>query len=250
MAAEDAMKLTGNTIVITGGTSGIGRELVQRFLALGNRVVTCGRRKDRLDQLQAGSPDVSIFVCDVSVEAQRKDFAAWVGKDHPAANVLINNAGVQLVTDFTRPLDLARVRMEVETNFIAPAHFTSLFVPLLTKKEGAAIVNISSGLAFSPLAFMPVYCATKAAIHSLSLSLRRQMRDLGIMIYEIAPPGVDSELGRERWPKGQTSHGGMPVPEFVAGMLAALEADLPEAAIGQAEGMRAKREGLFEAMNH
>ena len=244
------MKLTGNTIVITGGTSGIGRELVQRFLALGNKVVTCGRRKDRLDELKAASPDVAVFVCDVTVESQRKDFAAWVAKEHPAANVLVNNAGVQLVMDFTRPVDLARVRTEVETNFIAPVHFTSLFVPLLAKKEGAAIVNISSGLAFSPLAFMPVYCATKAAIHSLSLSLRRQVRDLGIMVYEIAPPGVDSELGSERWQKGQTSHGGLPVPEFVAGMLAALEAGLPESAIGQAEGMRAKREALFDAMNH
>jgi uncharacterized oxidoreductase len=249
MAAEEAMKLTGNTIVITGGTSGIGRELVQRFLALGNRVVTCGRRKDRLEELRAGSTDLSVFTCDVSVEAQRTEFAEWVRTEHPGANVLVNNAGVQLVMDFTRPLDLAKIRMEVETNFIAPAHFISLFVPLLAKKEGAAIVNISSGLAFSPLAYVPVYCATKAAIHSLSLSLRRQVRDLGIMVYEIAPPGVDSELGPERWQKGQTSHGGMPVVEFVAAMLKALEADLPEAAIGQAEGMRAKREGLFEAMN-
>ena len=243
------MQLTGNTVVITGGTSGIGKELVERFLVLGNKVVTCGRRKDRLEQLRAGSPDVSVFTCDVSVETQRKDFAEWVGAEHPAANVLFNNAGLQLVMDFTRPLDLARVRMEVETNFMAPAHLTSLFVPILAKKPGAAIVNISSGLAFSPLAFMPVYCATKAAIHSLSLSLRRQLRDLGIMVYEIAPPAVDSELGPERWPKGQTSHGGMPVVEFVAAMLKALEADLPESAIGQAEGMRQKRESLFEAMN-
>jgi len=244
------MRLTGNTIVITGGTSGIGRELVEKLLARGNRVVTCGRRKDRLDQLRARSPDVSVFTCDVTNEAQRKDFADWVGTNHLSANVLINNAGIQLVMDFTRSLDLGRVRQEVETNLIAPVHFISLFAPLLAKKEGAAIVNISSGLAFSPLAFMPVYCATKAAIHSLSLSLRRQMRDLGIMVYEIAPPGVDSELGRERWPKGQSSHGGMPVTEFVEAMLKALESDAPEAAIGQAEGMRAKREGLFEAMNH
>lgn len=244
------MKLTGNTIVVTGGSSGIGKELVERFLALGNKVVTCGRRKERLAQLRARFPDLSVFTCDVSDEAQRKAFAEWVGVSHPAANVLVNNAGVQLVMDFTRPLDLGRVRSEVETNFIAPLHFASLFASILAKKEGAAIVNISSGLAFSPLAFMPVYCATKAAIHSFTLSLRRQMRELGIMVYEIAPPAVDSELGRERWPKGQSSHGGMPVPEFVAAMLKALEADLPEAAIGQAEGMRAKREGLFEAMNH
>ena len=125
-----------------------------------------------------------------------------------------------------------------------------MFAPLIAGKPGASIVNISSGLAFSPLAFMPVYCATKAAVHSVSLSMRWQVRGLGIKVYEIAPPGVDSELGRERWQKGQSSHGGMPVAEFVAEMLKALEADLPEAAVGQAEGMRAKREGLFDAMNH
>jgi uncharacterized oxidoreductase len=249
MPAEDEMKLTGNTVVITGGTSGIGRELVQRFLALGNKVVTCGRRTDLLDAMRE-SPGTAVFTCDVSQEKQRRDFADWVAAEHPDANVLVNNAGLQLVMDFTRPLDLARVRTEVETNFIAPVHLASLFVPILSRKPGAAIVNISSGLAFSPLAFLPIYCATKAAIHSLSLSLRRQLRDLGIMVYEIAPPAVDSELGRERWGNGQTSHGGMPVVEFVAAMLKALEADLPEAAVGQAEGMRQKREALFETMNH
>ncbi len=244
------MKLTGNTIVITGGTSGIGRELVERLLERGNKVVTCGRRKERLEEMRARSPELSVFPCDVTDETQRTGFAEWVAAKHPAANVLVNNAGVQLVTDLTRSVDLARVRNEVETNFIAPVHFISLFAPLLAGKEGAAIVNISSGLAFSPIAIMPVYCATKAAIHSLSLSVRRQLRGLGIRVYEIAPPGVDSELGRDRWQKGQSSHGGMPVTEFVGAMLKALEADLPEAAIGPAEGMRMKREELFEAMNH
>jgi uncharacterized oxidoreductase len=244
------MKLTGNTLVITGGTSGIGRELVGRLLERGNAVVTCGRRKERLAELKAAFPALSTYTCDVTDESQRKEFADWVASTHPASNVLVNNAGIQLKVDLTQAMDLATVRKEVETNLIAPIHFASLFTPLLAKKEGAAIVNISSGLAFSPIAFMPIYCATKAAIHSLSLSLRRQTRDLGIKVYEIAPPSVDSELGHERWTKGQTSHGGMPVAEFVKGMLGALEADLSETGIGQAEGMREKREALFDAMNH
>lgn len=244
------MKLTGNTIVVTGGTSGIGRELVERFIGLGNTVVTCGRRKDRLEELRSRLPGLAVFSCDVADEAQRAAFVEWIAANHPAVNVLVNNAGVQLVTDLTRPVDVARVRSEVETNFVAPLHLASLLAPLFAKKQGASIVNISSGLAFSPLALMPVYCATKAAVHSLTLSMRRQLRDLGIRVYEIAPPGVDSELGRERWQKGASSHGGMPVAEFVEEMMRALEADLPEAAIGQAEGMRAKREGLFDAMNH
>ena len=244
------MKLTGNTVVVTGGTSGIGRELVEKFLGLGNTVVTCGRRRDRLDELQSRFPVLSVHPCDVADETQRAAFLEWVRARHPDVNVLVNNAGVQLITDLTIPVDVQRVRTEMETNFVAPLHFASMFAPLIARKPGAAIVNISSGLAFAPLAFMPVYCATKAAVHSLSLSMRRQLRDLGIKVYEIAPPGVDSELGRERWQKGQSSHGGMPVAEFVAEMLRALEADLPEAAVGQAEGMRAKREGLFDAMNH
>jgi uncharacterized oxidoreductase len=243
------MKLTGNTVVITGGTSGIGRELAERFLALGNRVVTCGRREDRLEELRARHPDLSAYACDVTDETQRLSLAESVRADHPAANLLINNAGIQLVMDFTRPVELARVRIEVETNLIAPIHFAALFAPILAGKQGAGIVNISSGLAFAPLARVPVYCATKAAIHSLSLSLRHQVSGLGIAVYEIAPPAVDSELGSERWARGQTSHGGMPVSELVEAMLGALEADQYEAAIGPAEGMRAKREGLFQAMN-
>lgn len=243
------MKLTGNTIVITGGTSGIGKELVERLAARGNKVVTCGRRKDRLEELSARCEEVAVFPCDVSNEAERTAFADWVGKLHPAANVLINNAGVQLVTDLTKPVDVSRVRGEVETNLVAPIHFASLFAPLLARKPGAAIVNISSGVAFCPIAFIPVYCATKAAIHSISLSMRRQVRDLGIAVYEVAPPGVDSELGRERWAKGAASHGGMPVAEFVASMLEGLESDQLELAVGEAEGMRARREALFPVIN-
>jgi uncharacterized oxidoreductase len=244
------MKLSGNTIIITGGTSGIGRELVEKLLARGNHIVTCGRRKDRLEQLRSAHPEVATRVCDVMNEAQRREFAEWVAANHAAANVLVNNAGIQLITDLTKPIDVERVRGEVETNIVAPLHFASLFAPLLAKKDGAAIVNISSGLAFSPLAFMPVYCASKAAVHSFTLSMRRQMRDLGIAVHEIAPPAVDSELGRERWSNtGAASHGGMPVSEFVQAMLEALESGVPEAAIGEAEGMRTKREALFAVMN-
>ena len=244
------MKLTGNTIVITGGTSGIGQELVRKLAERGNQVVTCGRRKDRLDELTARHAGVAAYACDVTDESQRKAFADLVKRDHPGANVLINNAGVQLPNDLTRPVEVSRIRGEVETNLVAPIHFASLFVPQLSGKPGAAIVNISSGLAFCPLAFMPVYCATKAAVHSLSLSLRRQVRDLGITVYEVAPPGVDSELGRVRWSRtGATSHGGMPVADFVAAMLAGLEKDELEFAVGEAEGMRAKREALFPVIN-
>jgi uncharacterized oxidoreductase len=243
------MRLTGNTVVITGGTSGIGRQLAERLLARGNRVIVCGRRRERLDQLQGQHREVSTFQCDLSQEDERTAFAQWVTANHPGTNVLVNNAGIQYVTDLTKPLQLDRARLEIETNLVAPLHLCSLFAPLLAHRDGAAIVNVSSGLAFVPLAFVPVYCATKAAVHSLCLSLRSQVRPLGIAVYEIAPPAVDSELGPERWPKGQGSHGGMPVTEFVEAMLAALEAGTQEAAIGQAQAMQDRREAMFDDLN-
>jgi uncharacterized oxidoreductase len=245
-----SMKLGGNTVVITGGSSGIGQELVRRFSAAGSAVVTCGRRADRLGALTAQLPNVATRALDLAVESDRAAFAAWVAAEHPRANVLINNAGTQRAADFTKPLDFTAVRAEVETNLLAPLHLANLFLPLLAGKPGAAIVNISSGLAFCPIAFMPVYCATKAAVHSFSLSLRRQAAPMGVAVFEIAPPSVDSELGHEHWRPGQASHGGMPVAAFVQEMLAALEADAFETAVGQAAGMREKREALFDALNN
>ena len=212
-------------------------------------MIVCGRRQDRIDELRARFPEIVGRVCDVTDEGQRLALAEWAGERHPAANVLVNNAGIQQPLDLTRPLDMAKVRAEVATNLVAPLHLASLFAPLLARNGGAAIVNVTSGLAFAPLAFMPLYCATKAALHSLSLSMRRQLRDLGVRVYEIAPPSVDSELGRDRWAPGQTSHGGMPVAEFVQEMLKALEADLPEAAIGQSARMREQREAMFDILN-
>jgi uncharacterized oxidoreductase len=244
------MRLDDATFVVTGGTSGIGLELTARLLARGSAVIACGRRAEKLDELRGRYPRLAVRRCDVTDESQRRELAAWVAQHHPKVNVLVNNAAVQLLVDLTREVDLPRVRAEIETNLTAPIHFASLFVPQLAGKEDASIVNISSGLAFSPLALMPVYCATKAAIHSLTMSLRRQVRDMGITVYEIAPPSVDSQLGRERWQGSAQSHGGMPVPEFVDRMIEVLEQGTLEVAIGQAEGMRAKREQLFDAMNH
>ncbi len=244
------MRLKENSVVVTGATSGIGMELARRLLELGNSVVGCGRQTEALGSMASRYPRLSVRQCDVSDESQRRELAAWVARELPAVNVLVNNAGIQLVTDLTREVDLDRVRAEVETNFTAPVHLSSLFAPLLRGKDGATIINISSGLAFSPLALMPIYCATKAAVHSMTLSLRRQVRDLGIAVYEIAPPSVDSQLGRERWHGKAQSHGGMTVGELVDKMLDVLSQGALEAGIGQAEGMRANRENLFDTMNH
>jgi uncharacterized oxidoreductase len=243
------MQLTHNTILITGGTSGIGLEFAKEFKSRDNTVIVCGRREERLNEITMQHPGIITRVCDIADEKQREELVQWLVTNYPDTNVLINNAGIQLLTDLTNPCNLTRVREEIETNLIAPIHLSSLLAPYLSDKNGAAIINISSGLAFAPLAFMPVYCATKAALHSISLSLRHQLKDTHVKVYEIAPPAVDTELGHDRREDKSESHGGLPVTEFIAGAIEALQNDVYEAAIGQASHLRDKREELFEVMN-
>ena len=225
------MNTSGNTILITGGTSGIGLSFAEEFLQLGNKVIICGRRADRLKHLAQKHPGLITKECDLADTQQRDELAAWVIEHHSDVNVLMNNAGVQLAIDITTPVDLDKVRSEMEINFIAPVHLASLFAPHLATRAGAAIINISSGLAFTPLAFMPVYCATKAALHSVTLSLRYQLRNTAIKVFEIAPPSTDTELGHDRRADKSQTHGGIPVSEFLT------------------EAIEAKREELFETIN-
>ena len=156
---------------------------------------------------------------------------------------------MQFITDFAKPVDLIKVETEVATNFIAPVHLASLFIPHLSGKKNAAIINITSGLAFVPIALMAIYCATKAAMHSITLSLRFQLKDTGIEVFEIAPPSVDTELGHDRRPDKTQTHGGIPVAEFIKGAMTALKNGEYNAAIGQAAGLREKGEALFDMMN-
>ena len=243
------MQTTGNTILITGATSGIGLAFAKEFVLAGNTVIICGRRAERLAQIKETHPHIVTRVCDMADAAQRKDLADWVTKEYPALNMLINNAGIQLALDLTHPVDLSHVYAEVETNFIAPVHLTSLLVPHLKKQSNAAIVNITSGLAFVPISFMPVYCATKAALHSLTLSLRHQLQTTAIKVFEIAPPSVDTELGHQRRADKSQTHGGIPVTEFMQGAMHAIENDVLEAPIADAKHLREKGEALFDRMN-
>jgi uncharacterized oxidoreductase len=243
------MKISGNTILITGATSGIGLAFAEQFIHEGNTVIICGRRADRLAQIREKHPGMITRICDITYEHEREALYTWAVQNYPALNVLINNAGIQLVTDLTKPVDLDAVRLEMETNFIAPVHLASLFAAHLSAMADPAIINISSGLAFVPIAFMPVYCATKAALHSLTLSLRHQLRDTAVKVFEIAPPSVDTELGHQRRDDKTQSHGGIPIAEFLAEAIEAIKNDVLEAPIGQSKGLRAKREDLFHVMN-
>lgn len=243
------MKTSGNTILITGGTSGLGHAFAKQFLHDGSKVIICGRRTDRLAQIEKDNPGIITKVCDISDASQRETLCKWALEHYPDLNILMNNAGIQLATDLTHPVNLEKVKGEVETNLIAPIHLASLFTPHLTTKKEAAIINISSGLAFVPIAFMPVYCATKAAIHSFTLSLRHQLKNTSVKVFEIAPPSTDTELGHERRADKTQTHGGIPISQFLTEAMEGISNDTLETLVGDAKGLRSQGEKLFDNMN-
>jgi uncharacterized oxidoreductase len=243
------MNLTGNTVVITGATSGIGLAFANQFYKRQNKVIICGRREERLKEISGEYPGMITRACDVSHADERTDFFNWIASAHPDANILINNAGVQYAFDFTHQPDMKKISEEIETNLAAPIHLCALFAEHLAAKERAAIINISSGLAFVPIAFMPVYCATKAAIHSFTLSLRYQLRNTTVKVFEIAPPPVDTELGHDRREDKSQTHGGISVEEFITPAMEGLENDAAETAVGMAKNLREKNEMMFNTLN-
>jgi uncharacterized oxidoreductase len=243
------MKISGNTILITGGGTGIGLALARALLRHDNEVIICGRRRDVLEAARAANPQLHIRVADVSDSESRAALVEWVGKTFPRLNVLVNNAGVQYLFNFLgEPSALTKADKEIATNLTAPIHLTSLFLPLLIKQKAAAIVNASSGLGFTPLASMPVYCATKAALHSLTMSLRHQLRKTNVRVFEIIPPIVASDLGKDHRPP-EANKVAMPADVAAAGIISALENDVFECALGDAENLRNKRDAFFSIMN-
>jgi uncharacterized oxidoreductase len=243
------MKMTGNTVLITGGGSGIGLALARALLERGNEVIVCGRRADRLTAARTSNPGLRVRVADVADARSRADLLAWIRDSFPRTNVLVNNAGIQRLVDFQGgAAELAKADEEIATNLSAPIHLTSMMLPLLASRSEAAIVNVSSGLGFAPLAQMPVYCATKAALHSLTMSLRHQLRETHVKVFEVIPPIVTSELGANHRP-AEVNRAAMPAEAAAAAIVAGLEGDDLEIAIGDAENLRSKRDALFAVMN-
>ena len=243
------MNPTNNTILVTGGASGIGLALASRWLAAGNTVIVCGRRADKLREAQAQYPGLHTHVADVATAADRTALAAWATREFPALNVLVNNAGVQnyySLTDETIAWETRR--QELAINLDAPIHLSTLLLPHLRRQAGAAIVNVTSGLAFAPFVKVPVYCATKAALHSFTLSLRVQAAPLGVRVLEIIPPAVNTDLGA---PGLHTF--GEPVDAFADAVVARLAAGEEEVGYGSSEQWRkASQEELaayFKQMN-
>jgi uncharacterized oxidoreductase len=242
------MKLTGNTILVTGGASGIGLALVKRFVERGNEVLICGRREDRLAEVRDALPGVHTRVCDVASEADREELAGWAMSEFPQLNVLVNNAGIQRRVDIAGNDEWSSTASEIATNLEAPIHLSQMLYPHLASKAEAAILNVTSGLSFVPLANVPVYCATKAALHSFTQSLRWQLKDSSIEVIEIIPPAVDTDL---QAPGLHTF--GVNVDDFADHVFNGLEAQESEIAYGTALiASRASREQLdtiFQQMN-
>jgi uncharacterized oxidoreductase len=213
------MNTKGNTVLITGGASGIGWALAERFIKAGSEVIICGRRQDKLDEAKAKYPAIHTRVCNVADEKERIDLFNWITKEFPRLNVLVNNAGIQRRTRLAdNKEEWSAHREEIAINIEAPFHLSMLFIPHLQKQEAAHIINISSGLAFVPGAFAPIYSATKAAVHSFTMSLRQQLTGTGIKVVEIAPPAVNTDLG------GAGLHTfGVPLNEFADAVFARVE---------------------------
>lgn len=186
------MKLTGNKILITGGGSGIGFAMAERFIAEGNRVVICGRRQEALEDAKAKLPSIVTRQCDLANEDERVSLYEWIAKEHSDLNVLVNNAGIQIWMAVTDEDFLERAKSEITTNIEAPIHLTQLFLKL---QSLTTIMNVTSGLAFVPLTRTPVYSATKAFFHSFTTSLRFLLRERNIEVIEIIPPALNTDLG-------------------------------------------------------
>ncbi len=249
------MKLNGNTILITGGAGGIGFALAEAFLAAGNEVIICSRKKDRLQQAQQRYPGLHVRECDVSDGSSRDALVSWIIENHKKLNILVNNAGIQNNIDFRLGKEeLLRGESEIRTNLEAPIYLCASLIPLLMNQSTAAIVNVSSSLGLVPMAHMPVYCATKAGLHIFTKCLRRQLILTNIRVFEILPPAVDTELnmqGRRRLDTGaQTGLRTISASEYAASIMERLERDELEI-VGSAlkNASPAEQESMFENMN-
>ena len=236
------MTISNNKILITGGATGIGLGLTERFIKENNTVIICGRRESVLQEVVAKFPTVIAKQCDLAIDGEREELYQWVLKNHSDLTVLINNAGIQQWMNVSDDDFFKRAKDEIATNIEAPLHLTSLFMNLPSLKT---IVNVTSGLSFVPLTKTPVYSATKAFFHSFTLSLRHLLKSKNIEVIEIIPPALNTDLG------GKGLHDAAPpVSDFIESIFEQLKNGSTELTFGFSEAMvKATPDDLKNAFN-
>ena len=227
------MKLTGNTIFITGGGSGIGRALAESLHKLGNKVIISGRRKGHLDEVVAANPGIEAIELDIADLKSIQATASNLTAKYPDLNVLFNNAGIMLPDQAAGAIDEELLLSTVATNLLGPVRLTSALIDQLKKTKGTVIYN-TSVLAFVPLSLTAVYSATKAALHSYALSQRFLLKESGVRVLEIAPPWVRTDLMNSR-----EAAEAMPLDAFIAETMQVLGTDVEEILVESAKPLRA-----------
>ena len=241
------MKTTGNTILITGGGTGIGRGLAEAFHKLGNAVIIAGRTQKSLDAVTTANPGLKSVPLDIGDAAAIREFAATMARDFPTLNVVINNAGIMRPENLKDPSALADAEATIATNLLGPIRLTAALLPQLQRQTSSAIFTVSSGLAYVPSSATPTYCATKAAIHSYTLSLRRQLAGTTTEVIELVPPYVQTTLVGQKQAEDPNA---MPLDEFIAEVmgLLAVEPTPAEIVVERCKPLRnADSSGRFDA---
>ena len=239
------MKFDGTTILITGGGSGIGRGLAEAFHNAGSKVIIAGRRRDLLDEVIAANPGMAAETFDVDNAEAIKAFAAELLGKYPALNAVLHNAGIMRDEDLPAG-DPATAEATITTNLLGPIRLNSALLPHLLQQPAATVLTVTSGLAFVPLSLTPTYCATKAAIHSYTQSLRYQLQGTSVQVIEIVPPYVQTELTGEHQ---KTDPNAMPLDEYIAETFGILQND-PDAAevlVGRVKPLRFAAQGDYDA---
>jgi uncharacterized oxidoreductase len=240
------MKLTENTILITGGSNGIGQALAIALHKAGNQIIISGRNEKSLRETVAANPGMACELADMQDAEAIQGFAKTVTAKYPSLNVLINNAGIMIGEDvLADPFDLATAESMITTNLLGPIRLTSALLPHLLKQPKATLMTVSSGLAFVPLAYTPTYSATKAAIHSYSQSLRYQLRNTSVEVLELAPPAVATDL----MPGSRANPNAMQLDAYISEVMELLKTATTEILVERVKPLRnAASSGQYDSV--